>query len=225
VSFGGINPSTWSNVIPTFNPAGSASAAVLDPGFYYFNGYGFAGGGGICLNGGRLMARDVTLEFVNQTGFSSGTCAPGGGASCSGGCAFGSTPCSISACPSNAPFDPASGGGYTWFAAPCAQAPTGDASCPGSTWCPVGDRACWNLLIWSSSTNTGQFAITGAAANAWLLGSTYWPGTCTDAVNGSSSIEGSISCGSLSISATGSGTALGGDYGINTALVEAVLIE
>jgi hypothetical protein len=219
-------PSTWANVIATFKPAGAASAAVLDPGFYYFNGSGFAGGGGICLNSGRLMARDVTLEFVNQTGFSTGTCAPGGGAACSGSCAFGSTPCSIAVCPPNAAFDPASGGGYTWFAAPCAQAPTGDASCPGSAWCPVGDRACWNLLMWSASTNTGQFAITGAAANAWLLGSTYWPGTCTDAVNGASSIAGSISCGSLAISAgAGAGTAVGSDSGVNTALVEAVLVE
>jgi Putative Flp pilus-assembly TadE/G-like len=220
-------PSLWSLAIATFKPAGVASAAVLDPGFYYFNGSGFGGGGGICLNSGRLMARDVTLEFVNQTGFSSGTCAPGGGATgCAGSCAFGSTPCSISACPPNAPFDPASGGGYTWFGAPCATAPTGDASCPGSAWCPVGDRACWNLLIWAPSSNTGQFAITGSAASAWLLGSTFWPGACTYAVNGKSSIAGTIACGSLSISAgAGAATAVGSDSGVNTALVEAVLIE
>jgi hypothetical protein len=220
-------PSTWANVIASFKAAGGpGSAAVLDPGFYYFNGSGFAGGGGICLNGGRLMARDVTLEFVNQTGFSSGTCAPGGGASgCTGSCAFGSTPCSISACPPNTAFDPASGGGYTWFAAPCATVPAGDASCPGS-WCPVGDRACWNLLVWAPSSNTGQFAITGTSASAWLLGSTFWPGTCTYAVNGKSSIAGTIACGSLSMSAgVGAATAVGSDSGINTALVEAVLIE
>jgi hypothetical protein len=223
---GTSKPSTWANVIATFKPAGAASAAVLDPGFYYFNGSGFAGGGGICLNSGRLMARDVTLEFVNQTGFSSGTCAPGGGATgCTGSCAFGSTPCSISACPPNAAFDPASGGGYTWFAAPCATVPAGDASCPGS-WCPVGDRACWNLLVWAPSSSTGQFAITGMSASAWLLGSTFWPGTCTYAVNGKSSIAGTIACGSLSISAgAGAATAVGSDSGINTALVEAVLIE
>jgi hypothetical protein len=217
----------WALTIATFKPAGTGSAAVLDPGFYYFNGSGFGGGGGICLNGGRLMARDVTLEFVNQTGFSSGTCAPGGGATgCTGSCAFGSTPCSISACPPNATFDPASGGGYTWFAAPCAQAPTGDASCPGSAWCPVGDRACWNLLIWAASSNTGQFAITGTSATAWMLGSTFWPGTCTYAVNGKSSIAGTLACGSVSISAgAGAATAVGSDSGINTALVEAVLIE
>jgi hypothetical protein len=216
----------WALAIATFRPAGTTSAAVLDPGFYYFNGSGFAGGGGICLNSAQLMARDVTLEFVNRAGFSSGTCAPGGGASCTGGCAFGSTPCSISPCPPNAAFDPASGGGYTWFSAPCAQAPAGDASCPGSAWCPVGDRACWNLLIWAPRSNTGQFAIKGAAAHAWLLGSTYWPGICTDAVNGVSSIAGTIACGPLSISAgAGAGTAVGGDAGLNTAIVEAVLVE
>jgi len=79
----GTQATTWAAVIAAFKPAGAGagSGAVLDPGFYYFNGSGFAGGGGICLNGGTLLARDVTLEFVNQAGFSSGTCAAGGGVS------------------------------------------------------------------------------------------------------------------------------------------------
>ncbi len=216
---------TWTGVIAAFKPG--PGRAVLDPGFYYFNGSGFAGGGGICLNNGQLLAEDVTLEFVNQAGFSSGTCAAGGGASCSGSsCEFGSTPCSISACPPNTPPD-SSSGGYTWFAAPCSQAPTADAAiCPGSTWCPVGDRACWNLLIWAPASNTGQIAVKGTSAQAWLLGSVYWPGTCTDAVNGTSTLAGSISCGTLNVSAgAGTGIAIGSDYGINTALVETVLVE
>jgi hypothetical protein len=219
--------SLWANVIATFKPAGAGAGAVLDPGFYYFNGSGFAGGGGICLNGGEMLARDVTLEFVNQAGFSTGTCAAGGGASCTAAsCQFGSTPCSISACPPNVAADSA-GGGFTWFAAPCSQAPAGDASCPGSSWClPQGDRACWNLLIWAPASNTGQIAIKGTSAEHWLLGSIYWPGTCTDTVNGTSTIDGTLSCGSLSVSAAvGAGTAVGGDYSISTALVEAVLVE
>lgn len=204
--------------------------AVLDPGFYYFNGSGFPGGGGICLNGAELAAQDVTLEFVNQAGFSTGDCTPGGsgGASCTGTCQFGSIPCSISACPPNAPFDPAGNatGGFTWFAAPCAQAPSADSSCPGSAWCPAGDRACWNLLIWAPSGNTGQIALVGAANNSWLLGSVFWPATCTFAVNGTSTIAGALSCGTLSVSAAaGAGIAVGSDYGISTALAEAVLIE
>jgi hypothetical protein len=221
------NPSTaWSLAIATFKPSGAGSGAVLDPGFYYFNGSGFGGGGGICLNGGELLARDVTIEFVNQAGFSTGTCVAGGGASCSAAtCQFGSTPCSISACPPNAGADSA-GGGYTWFAAPCSQAPSGDASCPGSAWCPTGDRACWNLLVWAPASNTGQIAIKGNAAEHWLLGSVFWPGTCTDMVNGTSTIYGTIACGSLSVSvAGGAGVAVGSDYGINTATVEAVLVE
>jgi len=218
--------SLWANVIATFKASGSGSGAVLDPGFYYFNGSGFAGGGGICLNGGMLLARDVTLEFVNQAGLSSGTCAAGGGASCAAAsCQLGSTPCSISACPPNAVADSA-GGGYTWFAAPCSQAPAGDASCPGSSWCVAGDRACWNLLVWAPASNTGQIAIKGASAKHWLLGSVYWPGTCTDTVNGTSTLDGTISCGTLSVSAAaGAGTAVGSNYGISTALVEAVLVE
>lgn len=205
----------WADVIATFKPAAGAipPGAVLDPGFYYFNGSGFAGGGGICLNGGTLLARDVTMEFVNQAGLSTGTCAAGGGAACAvATCQFGSSA--------------AADGTYTYFAAPCALAPPGDASCAGSAWCPVGDRACWNLLVWAPATNTGQVAIKGASAHAWLLGSVFWPGTCTDTVNGTSTLDGTLSCGTLSVSAAaGAGTAVGSDYGISTALVEAVLIE
>jgi hypothetical protein len=59
-----------------------------------------------------------------------------------------------------------------------------------------------------------------------LLGTVYWPGTCTDVVNGTSRIAGAISCGTLSLqAAAGAGNAAGGDYGINTAQAEAVLIE
>jgi hypothetical protein len=215
---------TWSLVMATFKPVAGGTGVVFDPGLYYFNGSGFAGGGGVCLNGGTLLARDVTIEFVNQAGFSSGTCTAGGGASCGGACRFGSSPCSLSVCPPNAGAD--SPNNLTWFAAPCSSAPASDAaSCPGSAWCPVGDRACWNLLIWAPAANTGQLAIKGAAANHWLLGSVYWPGTCTDTVNGTSTIAGTLTCGSLTISAASTATAVGGSYGINTALVEAVLIE
>ncbi len=219
-------PALWANAIATFKPAGGGGGAVLDPGFYYFNGSGFAGGGGICLNGGQLIARDVTIEFVNAAGFSTGTCAPGGGAACTAGtCKFGSEPCSIAACPPNATVDSA-GGGFSWFAGPCNQAPAGDAGCAGSAWCPTGDRACWNLLLWAPATNTGQIAISGTVAQAWLLGSVYWPGICTYADNGASMIAGTVRCGTLTVSAAaGSGTAMGGDYGINTALAEAVLVE
>ncbi|HLQ16978.1 MAG TPA: pilus assembly protein TadG-related protein [Candidatus Eisenbacteria bacterium] len=225
---------TWAMVIATFKPAGGGgggSGAVLDPGFYYFNGWSgtdFTSGGGICLNGATLLARDVTLEFVNQAGFSSGTCAVGGGTLCSAPCQFGSPPCSLSPCPPNAGAD--SPNNLTWFAAPCSSAPAGDAaSCLGplSTWClPAGDRSCTNVLIWAPASNVGQIAIKGAAAKHWLLGSVYWPGTCTDTVNGTSTIAGSVFCGNLTISAAaGAAIAIGGDYGIGTALVEAVLVE
>ena len=54
----------------------------------------------------------------------------------------------------------------------------------------------------------------------------FWPGTCTDTVNGASRIYGTLACGSLSVSAAaGAGTAVGSDYGINTASAEAVLVE
>ena len=206
--------SLWADAIATFKPAGGASGgAVFDPGFYYFNGWDGAGytGGGICLNGGTLLAQTVTLEFVNKAGFSSGDCTVGGGATaCSSPCQFGSSTVADST--------------FTYFSAPCSQAPAGDSSCASPGWCTNGDRACLNVLIWSSST--GQIAIKGANAKHWLLGSIYWPGTCTDTVNGTSTIAGTLFCGSLSISAgAGAGTAIGGDYGIATSLVEANLVE
>ena len=213
-------PSAWANAIATFKPASSATGAVLDPGFYYFNGSGFAGGGGICLNGGTLLARDVTIEFVNQAGFSTGTCAAGGGGGCStGSCDFGSNPAGSLVDTS-----------FTWFAAPCSQDPSAsppDVSCLGaSSWCPTGDRSCWNLLLYQPASATGQIAVTGTVASHWLLGSVYWSGACTDTVNGTSTIAGSLACGTLSISAgVGAGTAVGGDYGVNTATVEAILVE
>jgi hypothetical protein len=212
----------WSNAIVAFKPAGLVGGgAVLDPGFYYFNGSGFgAGGGGICLNGGALMARDVTVEFVNQAGLSSGTCVVGGAAGClTGTCDFGSDP-------AGALTDAA----YSWFAAPCSQDPSAsppDASClGGSSWCPAGDRSCWNLLLYQPAAGTGQIAIKGTAASHWMLGSVFWSGTCTDTVNGTSTIAGALACGTLSISAAvGAGTAAGGDYGVSTATVEAILVE
>jgi len=365
--------------------------AVLDAGFFYFNGSGFAGGGGICLNSSTLLGRDVTLEFVNQAGFSSATCTPGGGggstfwlqgtndcaapgchlqttdpntgqqsvkfnpppdtfifsetvsaaasqtvpigttysltyhtnggrtinatitvyyslvtpclaptgltnlvswavalpdpggtvtspaspapitipagaylcldvagstsagnenflfndtnhagiltttasilpsgsaAGCGATCQVGSTPCSISVCPPNAGAD--SPNNLTWFAAPCSAAPTGDAaSClAGVSWCPAGDRACQNLLIYQPAGATGQMALTGTAVRAWVLGTIVWSGTCTYAINGTSTIDGALACATLSISAAaGAGIGVGSDYGISTATVEAILIE
>ena len=208
---------TWSLSVATFKIA--SVGAVLDPGFYYFNGFGFAGGGGICLNGGELLARDVTIEFVNQAGFSSGSCLAGA-----------STVCAVTTCRFGS--DPASGKvdtNYSWFAAPCSQDPSAspDASClGGSSWCPSGDRSCWNLLLYAPSSATGQIAIKGTSAEHWLLGSIFWPGTVTDTVNGTSTIAGAVDCGTLSISAGGGArTAIGSDYGISTATVEARLVE
>jgi hypothetical protein len=216
-------PTRWSGVIATFKGGG---AGVLDPGFYYFNGSGFAGGGGICLNGGVMLARDVTLEFVNQAGLSSGTCAVGGGANCAGACQFGSPPCSLQACPPNVAADPPNN--LTWFTAPCSTAPSllDAASCPASAWCPAGNRSCWNLLVWAAPANTGQIALKGDAVKTWMLGTIDWPGTCTYKANGTASIAGSLACGNLTISAAaGTGIAVGSDAGLGTATVEAILVE
>jgi hypothetical protein len=219
----------WTWVMAAFKPApgGAAAGAVLDAGFYYFNGSGYpgGGGGGICLHGGTLLAHDVTLEFVGQAGFSSGSCAAGGGAACASPCQFGSDPAGAGAdSPNN----------FTWFAAPCSLAAIGvEVACPGgggtgSSWCKNGDRACTNQLIWSQTGATGQISLTGNNNHAWLRGTVSWnsTATCTIQTNSTSTIAGALACGSLTMSAgAGAPTSVGGDAGINSAVVEAVLIE
>jgi hypothetical protein len=212
--------STW--VIAAFKPAPGVGpgAAVLDPGFYYFNGSGFAGGGGICLNGATLLASDVTLEFVNAAGFSSNTCAAGGGGSCASPCQFGSDPANAGADPPN---------NLTWFSAPCIVAPVLPTSCSSAPeWCTNGDRSCTGQLIWAAAPATGRISLTGPNTMSWLQGSISWPSadTCTIQTNGTSTIAGSLACGRLSITAAAGGTTtVGSDHGINTAVAEAVLIE
>lgn len=199
----------------------STGLGVLDPGFYYFNGTGGNGVGGICLGGKTLLARDVTIEFVNAAGFSSNTCAAAGGANCGNPCQFGSNP-------ANAAVDPPNN--LTWFAAPCTGVPNPpNASCPGSAWCTQGDRSCTNQLIWAPASATGQINLKGANNKAWLLGSVSWPGSgaCTILFNGTSTIAGALTCTTLSLQgvAAPTGIAVGSNYGVNTALAEAVLVE
>jgi hypothetical protein len=81
--------------------------------------------------------------------------------------------------------------------------------------------------MWTPAAgSTGQLSLKGGSANEWLLGSVDWTGTCSVAINGNSTMAGALACGTLSISAgAGAGTAVGGDYGVNTATVEAVLVE
>ena len=205
--------------------------AAFDPGFYYFNGAGFAGGGGVCLNGAALLTgRDVTMEFVNRSGMWTTACdgstGRGRGVCGASTCSFGSKPCSKQACPPNVLADPPRN--FAWLAAPCSAAPTAaDASsCPGSAWCPVGDRACWNLLVWAPARVAGRFLLDDPASPSWLLGSIYFPGSCSYSANATSQIAGTINCASLTLDASGGNTsAVGGGAGISTALVEAILVE
>jgi hypothetical protein len=83
--------------------------------------------------------------------------------------------------------------------------------------------------MWAPAAGaTGQISLIGNNNNAWLRGTVNWStaATCTIQTNGTSTIAGALACGSLTISAgVGAATSVGGDAGINTALVEAVLIE
>jgi hypothetical protein len=206
--------------------------ARFNPGFYYFNGWGFAAlgaGGGLCLNGsGQVVGRDITMEFVRSSHFTSGSCAGGGGG---GGSTFGSRPCSVQACPPNAPADAPNAPGLTWLAAPCETPPTPlDAnSCRGAlvSWCPRGDRSCWGQLIWEApAAVTGRFQVDSGGARAWILGSISWPGACFWGPNAASAIDGAVSCGTFRFNnGTSNQAVIGTDYGINTALSEALLVE
>jgi hypothetical protein len=80
--------------------------------------------------------------------------------------------------------------------------------------------------VWAPANVTGRFLLDDPAAPSWLLGSIYFPGSCLYSANATSQIAGAISCGSLLLDASGGNTsAVGSDAGINTALVEAVLVE
>jgi hypothetical protein len=197
--------------------------AVFDPGFFYFNGSGMAGGGGVCLNGtGQLIGRDITMEFVRTSVFNSGNCTGAAG----GAGNFGARPCSVQNCPPNVPPD---GVANTWLAAPCLTPPDprDAASCRGAvSWCPAEDRSCWNQLIWAPSTITGRFQVNSTGGLAWLLGSVSWPGACFWGPNAASAIDGAVSCGTFRFNAGTSNLAtIGNNAGINTALSEALLVE
>jgi hypothetical protein len=190
--------------------------ATFDPGFYYFNGTGILPitAGGLCLNANsQLVGRDITLEFVGRANLYSGACNGGAG---SGG-TYGS----------NVAVDPPNN--LRWLAAPCSTSPTaGDlVSCRGAaSWCPIGDRSCWNQLIWAPAAVSGRFQINSNAARAWMLGSVSWPGTCQWGPSGASAIDGAVSCGTFRFTAATSNQAtIGGDFGVSTALTEASLIE
>lgn len=89
------------------NNSDGATSAVLDPGFYLFNGYDCNSdnqsgctpttGGGLCLNASGsqsviLTGTDVLLEFVNSTSFSTASCKAGPTSACGGSaCDFGTS--------------------------------------------------------------------------------------------------------------------------------------
>lgn len=213
--------------------------AVLDPGFYFFNGYFAAGdpsgvkAGGLALNGsnGRLLGQDVTLEFVNQ---------PGGASSFSGteilpasktasACGGGNS-CYLGADPTK-PID-----GFTYFAAPCSQAdPLLEAGCPTSrsAWCqqigtddkgrPKYDTSCYDVLVWAPPPGPsnlyepapigGSFWFKGTGSYEWVYGAIEWPGNCAWSANGSSILIGQMICDIANIQggtiATGPGVKFG----------------
>lgn len=238
-----FKPSCYGYLDISFLPNGQG---VFDPGFYYFNASGSGGKGGVCLeDAAQLLGRDVTMELVNTAVFSTATdCGPKGkgkgtkkGGEGPGNGTFGATPCSSTSCPPNVPPD---GVNLTWLAAPCAVSPAAAdaASCAGtsladgtqlqgSSWCPVGDRACWNLLVWTPAGVTGTVNLDDTGASAWLLGTVVWSGNCNYGPSVASAIAGALRCdGTLNLLANTSPQApIGGDAGINTALAEALIAE
>lgn len=187
---------------------GSGARAALEPGFYYFNGAGYStdfkgkSGGGLCLGGvTQLLAKDVTLEFVNNSSFSQTDCsqAPTSATNAcplnatnspySAGCGFGWQPCQFSPCPPNPGGDPFGSptNTFTWFAAPCTSPPDSAgkdavACINPSSWCPASDNACQGLLIWAPPNNyptsqiCGTFFLKGPGELSWLAGTIFWPG-------------------------------------------------
>ena len=199
--------------------------AVLDPGFYHFNGFfvpsgsnhdpSAVGGGGIALGGAnsRLLGRGVTLEFANPAGgassFSGTEIKPAGGtpSACGGGqsCFLGADPLS--------PIK-----GYSYFSAPCSA---GDsllaAGCSTASpgWClqvgtspdtgaPIYDPSCYDVLVWAPSPLTppsiaGSFWFKGTGSYEWAYGQIEWPSACAWSANGSSVLIGQVLCDTVTI--------------------------
>jgi putative Flp pilus-assembly TadE/G-like protein len=178
---------------------GQHAGAAMAYGLYYFNGSALAAdavsGGGLCLaQSSTLVGQAVTMEFVNATSFSVGSCdsVP---KDASGVTSFGASPAVD---------------GYTipagdiaqWLAAP-------DKS---SAWCTTQD--CLGLLVWAPpagyaglSQIQGTFDVKGPSASYWLKGTVYWPGEpaggkypgCEVQANAGSEIEGQLLCQSVDI--------------------------
>jgi hypothetical protein len=198
--------------------------AVLDPGFYFFNGFFVSPGdpagvnaGGLAINAGndRLLGRDVTLEFANPAGgassFSGTEINPASKttSSCGGGqnCYLGADP--------NSPID-----GFSYFSAPCDPALEVNCPLPGpSSWCqvvsydktgkPVYDESCNNVLVWApppGPSNTtepapigGSFWFKGTGSYEWVYGAIWWPGECAWSANGDSILLGQLVCNTANI--------------------------
>ena len=201
---------------PAFKPGARRGGAVLDPGFYYFNGSGFAGGGGICLNGGTPAGprRDPRVRQPGRLlvrhlrGRRRCLHAP-------------RRPASSASDPARRPVGQRA---IPWFAAPCSQDPSAsppDASCLGAaSWCPTGDRVV--LEPARSGPRRRQHRADRDQRRARRSTGCWAPSTGRAPAPTPSTAPprspGRLSCGTLSISAAaGAGTAVGGDYGVNTA--------
>ena len=178
--------------------------AVLDPGFYFFNG------SGVCLGGsGRLLGQDVTLEFAGGANFTSLQCGLSG--ACGSSCGFGADPAQPSP-------DPSATVPMTWFSAPTSTSSWCTSACPSQ-----------GILIYSAPTSGGSFLVKGPAEASWLKGSIFWPnGDCTWWANGTSTIYGQLVCANVRLQggavSTGAGVTFGPDV-INRQAEEAALVE
>lgn len=228
-----VKPTPDSNKVWHFHPGCYAwidvanvpgGTVLLEPGFYFFNGFYAAGdpsginAGGIALNGSnsRLLGYDVTLEFANP---------PGGASSFSGteinpwnkttsSCGGGQS-CYLGADPKN-PVD-----GHSYFAAPCTTADAFlEKGCPtpSSQWCiqsgslygfdnnglAKSDPSCYGVLVWAPppppGTNPepapigGSFWFKGTASYEWAFGEIEWPNNCAWSANGDSILIGNMIC-------------------------------
>jgi putative Flp pilus-assembly TadE/G-like protein len=227
--YGYLNVEKLLNAATGKNP--NVSGAVLDPGFYYFNGCSAAcsTGGGICLSQNKsasLFGQDITLEFVNSTSFtdksSTSTCDqyPSAGCGSSITCAFGSA---------------TSTDGYTLFSAPCNSTTVPSVTCPtpagggASDWCKTSDASCWDTLIWTSASPPigGDFFVKGPGQASNIFGNVFWTGPatsepqdlpgptnagCTWTANSGSQLIGELVCDSLLVQGGTSGGALTTGY-------------
>jgi Flp pilus assembly protein TadG len=209
----------YSEIDVSAPPAGLVgNKAVLDAGFYYFNGKGLCMGS---TAGAELSGNDVTLMFASAANFTTGPCTDPANPALQNPalqCGTNPSPCAIG-----------SQLGTAYLKAPYED----------SVWCRPGTTmypSCLKVLVYQdkdplpATQATGVFYLDSPNGIGYLRGTVSWKNDCTVWSNGGGHIRGQLLCKTIVIDSSGKGTAGSNSIyfradDINPALREPSLVE